>query len=775
MRKLFVLINLALLSLSLVVIGPGVMAQDEARASWQVGSYDITASVQQAERALNATATLVMNNVGRGAGSGLTLRINAKAKVNGVKVNGATAAFTTLQDKGNLQRLVITFSPAIAGNSSASIAVDYRIPVESNTGLQSISPLGAQFRPAAPVATTDSTAGGWYPMLNTPLTFRGVDTVPFKLRVEGGNVISSGVDKSQAGVGIYEQPLSAEPFFLQGEWDRHEGSGDAKGVIAFLPKGALADEVKQADLMINVAASARTFYAGLLGAAPDTPIRLVAVRRGAGFSDAGTVLIEWGAFRRAKLDAATAMAIAEAVAHLWIGSQTPVRGEAVGVLREGLTRYLATLFLEKQFGKEAAEAELLHEREAHASVAKRDAPLTRSSPLDDSYFNAVPNKSAMVWRLVERRLGRDAFMATVRSQLNAPAGLTLAALRTRLSEQGGNSFKSLLDQQLDQATELNLMVGLPQQRGGESVAALRNLGAVDVVVSVAATTDRGEQLRIDTTVPAQGFGEAVFKTASKVVRVEIDPDKLYPQVDYSDDVIPRSRDVGEATVEARRLLTAQDFAGTERVAREILLAAPRVEEARVLLGRAVLGQNRLDEAEKLFRAVLEDPLPTAGTFAWANIGLGEIALKRSQPAEAAKRFNDAVRAEGEYGASLTARAERIKAESGGSSGGPPVDESARAFLGQLDHSITGGTKADLDNKVVSGELVRFVGGIVGTKPEVWQTRVLRTEQLANNLLAADVFLTSKVLGKEQSGTAVFILVRIGGAWKLAGVELFEVR
>ena len=163
------------------------------------------------------------------------------------------------------------------------------------------------------------------------------------------------------------------------------------------------------------------------------------------------------------------------------------------------------------------------------------------------------------------------------------------------------------------------------------------------------------------------------------------------------------------------------------------------------------------------------------TLAWANLGLGEIALRKGQAAEAAKRFNDAVRVDAEYAASLAARAERIKAESTAANGGPPVDETAKAFIGQLDNTITKGTKADLDAKIVSGELVRFVGGIIGTKPEVWQTRVLRTEPLEDNLLAADVSINAKTLGKEQSGTAVLILARVDGAWKLAGVELFEVR
>ncbi|HXM34008.1 MAG TPA: hypothetical protein VN920_02360 [Pyrinomonadaceae bacterium] len=773
MKTLLALGILAQLSFSYV--SPVVQPQDDARASWQLAAFDIAANVQQTERALNAVATLTMNNVGRGAGTGLTLRINSKAKVNSVKVNGASAAFLTLADtRGNVQRLNITLSPPVAANASVRLAIDYRLPVESNTGLQAISPIGTQFLPAAPVSVADPTAGGWYPMLNTPLTIRGADTAPFKLRVEGANVISSGVETAQTGAVVYEQTLNGEPFFLQGEWDRNEGLGDGKGIVAFLPKGAPDDERKQADLMIGTAASARSFYAGLLGAAPDTTLRLVAVRRGAGFNDAGTVLIEWGAFRRAKLDAATAMLIAESVAHLWVGTQTPIRGEGVGVLREGLPRYLATLFLEKQFGRDAAEAELLRQRTAYASVAKRDAPLSRSSPLDDTYYSAVPNKSAMVWRLVERRLGRDVFMSTLRSSIQGKqSGVSLASLRTRLAEQGGTAFKAMLDQELDQPTDMNLMIGLPQQRANGWVAALRNVGSFDAVVSVTATTDRGEQVKVETTVPAQNFGEVVFKTMAKVVRVEIDPDKLYPQLDYTDDVIPRTRDVGEAMAEGRRLLGALDFAGTERVAKEILVATPRVQEARVLLARALLGENRIDEAEKLFRSTLDEALPTAATLAWANIGLGDIALRKGQAAEAARRFNDAVRADAEYAASLTARAERIKAESAIANSAPTLDESARAFLGQLDHTITNGTKAELDTRIVPGELVRFVGGVVGTKPEVWQTRVLRTEQLEDNLLAADVSINSKVLGKEQTATAVFILVRPRGAWRLAGIELFE--
>jgi tetratricopeptide (TPR) repeat protein len=367
-------------------------------------------------------------------------------------------------------------------------------------------------------------------------------------------------------------------------------------------------------------------------------------------------------------------------------------------------------------------------------------------------------------------------MSTLRDLLQAgkgnTSGINLAALRKALSDRGGERIKLFLDQQLDQVTDLDLMIGMPQQRGGEWVAALRNIGSTDAVTTVRATTANGEQLSTDVTVPARNFGEAVFKTSAKIVRLEIDPEKLYPQLDYANDSIPRARDLQEALGEATRHFGAQDYLKAEAIAREMLDLAPNLQEARIILARALLGQNRIDEAEKLFRLALEAALPTPTALAWANVGLGEISLRKGQAAEAARRFNDAVRADGEYASSLTARAGRIKAETIAKT--LQVDGTVRAFIAQLDQAIVSGKKTELESRIVSGELVRFINGIVGTQPEIWQTRVLRTEQLDANLVAADVSLDTKELGRQRAGTAVLILARAGGGWKLLGIDLFEV-
>lgn len=751
-------------------LSPGsVHAQDEPRAAWQATNFDITVNNLGAERALNARAVVSLRNVGRGGGSTLSLRINARAEIKSLSIGTATAAYrSTPEPRGGAQRLTITLPGNIAPNDTVTATVEYRLPVAENSGLAAISPVVSQFLPLSL----------WCPTANTPFAARGADYAPFRVTVTGASAISSGVEKSANGNSIFEQALNGQPFFVAGSWDRVDGSGNAKDIAAFLPKGSGPDERKQAEALIGLTNDARAFYAGLLGAAPVVPLRLVAVTRGAGFDDAGTVLLGEGAFRRKKIDSATALSISEVVARLWIGSETPVRGEGHGILREGLVRFLATLFIEKQFGAAAAEAERGRQRLAYSSIAKRDLALSRTTPLDGTYFNSAANKGAMVWRLVDHVVGRDSFVAALRGLLLSgktdAEGLSLARARTIFVERGGASFKTLLDQQLDQSTDTDLMAGLPHLEGGQWVSALRNLGSTEVTVNVLATTSAGQQVRVEGTIPAHDFGQVTFKNASSIVRVEVDPEKFYPQLDYSNDAAPRSVEVATALAEATRLFGAQEYAKGEALARELLATSPALQEARIVLARALLAENKNDEAEREFKQLAAERLPIPAALAWSSFGLGEIALRRGQAAEAARNFNDAVRADAEYASSLAARAARIRAESGVGTT-PPIDESAKIFVSQLDAAIRSGRQAEIAPMIIPGELTGFIRGAVGTQPEAWVTRILRSEQLDSNRMALDVTINSRQLGAEHAGTAVFILARVGTGWKLNAIEFFEVR
>lgn len=742
--------------------------QTEPRAAWQVLRYDITATVTGAgggERSLTGRATISARNVGGGAGREMTVRLNPAAEVTNAKAGDATASVRSRKDeRANLLVATLTLPSSVPPGGTTAVTVEYRLPVADNSGIASISPEGAQFLPLS----------YWYPTPNTPLAPRGADYAPYRLSVGGAGdtVVSAG----RASGDGFDQPLNSQPFLITGKFETIAGAGEARGVSAFVHAGASAEERQRAEALVALAAAARAFYAGLLGPAPDTQVRLVGVRRGAGFEMAGTLLLDHAAFRRTKTDSTTALQIAEAVARLWVGGARGLEGEGAGAVREGLPRFLATLFLEQQFGKEVADKERTRMALLYAPIARRDAPLAQTSPIYDTYFNSAANKGALVWRIVMNAVGRDFFNAVLRREFSKDreGSVSLASLRAAFTEGASESFTRLLAGLLEQPTDTDLLVGLPQRRGAGQAVALRNMGSFDVEVTVQATTDGGQRVSAKARVPAKDFGEALFQTTAKIVRVEVDPEKLYPQVDYANDVVPRSPSPEEAVAEARAQLTRGEFAQAESTTRTALARAPLSEDARVVLGRAVLEQNRLDEAEKEFRAALDSTLPGPSTLAWANIGLGEIALRRNRAAEAVKRFNEAARADGEYGATIAARAARIKAEVAASAG-PPVDEQVKAAATQLDAAIRSGRKADIESAVVPGELGALIKGIIGTQPEVWQTRVLRTDTLGPNLAEADVSLTVRALGRDTAGTAVLYFARTPAGWKLLDRRYYEER
>ncbi|MDT7542994.1 MAG: hypothetical protein QOE33_2898 [Acidobacteriota bacterium] len=745
-------------------------AQTEVAAAWQVSQFDITATVPApgAERTLLVRAALSARNVGQGAGQTFTARINPAASIKSVSVGDAPATFTKLSEARTQLQLVRVALPAqVAPGATVKVSFDYALPVATNNALATLGAEGAQFLPLS----------FWYPSPNSPTSPRGADVAPVRMIVNvpaGDAAISSG----QASGLTFDQKLSAQPFFVTGRWDGIEGAGDARGVTALLTRGATIEERKRAEGLIAFAAAARAYFASTLGGAADAPVRLVSVNRGAGFDMGGTIFVEPAVFRRSKLDATTALVIAESVARLWIGGSTPVRGAGAGVVAEGLTRHLALAFIEKQSGAEAAAAERLRERTAFGVVARLDGPLAQLTPLDQNYSTLVANKGAMIWRLAERVLGREVFLAVVHSMLqNGRSGeITLASFRAALVGAGGEKLKSLLDAQLDQPTQTDLLVGIPQQRADGWASALRNTGSFDVTVIIAARTDRGERVTTEATIKASDFGEAVFKTAARIVSAEVDPEKLYPQTDYSNDEAPRQPAIDAALEEATRSLTSQDYAHAESLARSLVARQPLMQDARTLLARTLVEENKLDEAEREFRAAIDSTLPLPSTLAWANVGLGEIALRRGQAAEASRLLTEAVRAEGGYPPTLAARSARLRAESAqGATTGPAVDEAVRAFATQFDAAIKSGRKAEIDALIAPGELPNFSRGIVTNQPELWQTRVSRTESLGGERIAADVQITSRVAGGDKNGTAVFVFTRAGGRLLLTEIPIFEVR
>ena len=725
-----------------------------AGATWHVQKYDLDVTLPQDEKARGVSVKAILNlkNVSGKPASKLTLRISPAAEVAGVKINDSVIDFTKSEEKINaassLQRIVLTL-PSILPDALFTATVEYKINLKENTALSAVSQNAAQFLPLS----------YWYPTPNSWYFTQGADTAPVRIKVNAANgqtVVSSGNEAA----GAFESKLNGQPFFVAGNWEL----SDQNGVSVYMPKGAGTDGQKRAGELATLMSDARTFAAGILGKATDMPLRIVSGRRGAGFSNGGTIIVDEAVFRRSKIDSLTAMNIAEAAVKLWIGNAISVTGEGYGAIGEGLSRYVATQFIESKFGKDVADVERLRQRNSYAAVSKRDAPLSKVSPLDDYYYPEAANKGAMVWRILAKRVGAAEFSNIVRANMQ-DGNLNLAELRAAFSPQ-----KDLLDYLFDQVTDMDLQVGLPQISGTEAKSALRNTGAIDVTVDVTATTDSGQKITAPTTIRATNYGEVAFKANSRIVKVEIDSDKLYPQTEYSNDVKPSESTDSDPLLADKRFFDKQDFVNAESTARNLLRDLPRFDDLRILLARALLAQNKNADAEREFRAVSDEKLPTARSLAWANVGLGEIASRSNQKDAALKYAEAAISADAEYGASLAAR--NLRNKLGFVS---PVDPTIKVFFADFDKAAAANRKADINTLVMSGEATKFAGGVSGST-EQWQTQIRQTDRIDANTVLVETVMTVKLLNKNiETGMAVYRLTKAANGWKLSAVDMFEVR
>ena len=306
----------------------------------------------------------------------------------------------------------------------------------------------------------------------------------------------------------------------------------------------------------------------MLGTAPDAPLRIVAAKRGAaGFSGGGTIFVEDSMLRRQKIDSQTAMTIAEAVAKIWLGNAVLINGEGYGVIREGLPRFIATQFIEQKYGKDIADIERLRQRTAYSAVAKRDSPLNIVSPIDDYYFASTANKGAMIWRVLAKKVGQNEFFETIRSGIEDKV-LHLFELRA-----GFLSQKEFLDYSLrsDNRYQFDDRSAAGERRRNKSRFAKYRLDRSKCRDHRHHRQRRENYLPMSILKP-KSFGEVSFKTPNKIVRVEIDNEKLYPQTDYTDDVAPREFTDSDLLLVVKRDFDKQDFANAEKNARAILKA-----------------------------------------------------------------------------------------------------------------------------------------------------------------------------------------------------------
>lgn len=729
-----------------------ITAQSRQTLTWEVLKYDINATLPQnvsADRNLDVKATLNLKNISSRGSSRLTMRISDQAKVSSVQVSGSNADFETGEEKigGNqkLQRLVVRI-PTVSSNGTFSVTVSYKLNVKANSGLNALTQTGSQFLPLS----------YWYPTPTSWYFTGGGDFAPINLKVNGATdstVIASGIKTTNG----FEQKLNGQPFFTTGQWD----VVNSNGVEVYIPKGmngnsAIANEVSV------LASDAKSFITDLLGKTIDTPIKIVGVRRGSGFSDSGTIFVDESLFNRQKLDSQTAINISEGIAKTWLGNLVKVEDDGYGVIREGLSRYISTKFIEKKFGKDIADLERLRQRTNYSAISLRDAPLNIVSPIDGYYYTATANKGAMMWKFLANTLGDD-FYRMIQSMAEDKV-LTLSEIRS-----GFSTKKEYMDYMIEKVTEMNLMIGLPQQNGNQTKVALRNMGDIDVDIDVVATTSNNQKLTNRVSIKSKNFGEAIFNTPNKIVRVEIDADKIYPQTDYSDDIAPREIGENDALVFIKKEFDRQKYAEAEKNAIDVLEVYPIFDDARILLARSQFAQGKVTEAQRNFQEVLNLKLPSSQSLAWANVGLGDIAQKTGQNSQAKQYYEQAIKTDSELGATVNARRGRNKIGIASE-----VDASIKSFFQLFDKAVSANNKSEIDSMILSGEIARFASSVAG-QAQQWNTQILHMDKIDSNNILIEANMNVKLLNREnESGTAVYRLTKIGNEWKLSDVLIFEI-
>jgi hypothetical protein len=766
---------------------------------FEIRKYDVNARVDSAAHEVGARAKLRLVNLsGRdlidkvlqavGDKPRLTFYLNAKAKVTEMKLNGQAVQFRAAEEpRSNLLLVSTEITSAFASVPEFDVEFAYTIPVPDRNPAMHASTAESFMLPSA----------FWVPVKHSPFAEHGADTAPFTLTLDsplGANakLIASGVSKSPNS---YEQILASQPFFFVGDYDvttRGSAEGGAQ-VEVYAPRGLDAAGKAQAGRLADEAAKIIEFYAQYFGAAQSGVLRVVGVaERGVSLAAPGVVTVDDALFRRDALDQGTIELMANAASRTWVDGRVLLRGRGTWMLRDGLPVYLAAEYLGARFG-EAQRAEAFERyRRAYEPVARgQDAALLMQNPLDRNYVTSVFNKGALVWRVIEKKLGAENFKQLVRRSLDRQRTdvLTLSDWRNPLcgaarcasfknellnatAQPEREAMQSVFAQWVETVVLPDFAVGQPQPAAGGLESAVVNFGDGEFTVDVIATTESGEKISRTVALKGGEYGSLTFPAGTKLARIEVDPEKIYIQKDYNNDVYPRPAAAGSLYGQASLAFGKGEFAAAEAKAREALAAEPNTPTLQSLLGRALLAQKKNDEAARAFADALKaSPVPLQA-YGWAHLGLGELALQRGAHAEAAQHFRLAAATELDQATTLAARDGAAKAERAANAVKLPDD--VKAFLQQFDAAMLQGPDA-VAPLVEQGNLRDFVRRLIVTKPSAWATEALRAEAWDADRTAVDVNLRVKVEGKDYAGRAVYVLSRSGGRLKLSAVPIFDVK
>lgn len=769
----------------------------------EVDRYNISARIDLAASAMDVRAQLAVSNLSQSSKPKLYLRLAKLAKVNSVAVGGLPAQVEAVEDRRvpALNQIAITPQAPLGPGRQTTIEINYRLEVPDSSAIASIYPGEVLLLPEAV----------WFPMPSTQFTVYGATAAPFLLSVTVDSpnmrVASAGSLKVEGQTFTFEQPLNSLPLIVAGSFDQAVVGerGGVKLEIYMQPginsvgdSAERAGGKEQAARLLEEAGRAIDFFGRLLGPAPATTFRIISSARAGQVITCGALVLNEQIFRQDVLDASTIEALADAIARLWIEGRARIRGQVAqqrseelaqperphqksrsfALLRDSLPRYLAALYFEDRFGPDAATEMFSRMRWTYTPVARagRDAELAVQTLLVPTYSAAALAKGPLVLRLIAATAGRDKFVAALRSLLSGPQNriVTPEDFRAELAKAAGPALEKIFEQWVDSIVEPDIIIGLPQAESGGQRVNLRNLGTGDVTVQVLAVTESGKKIVSSVAVPSEDLTSLLIPTTEKIISVEVDPEKLIIQTNYDNDSRPPKPDPLTLFNEGVTAFNKGEHSKAEQKFREAVGQSPNNPLLRAYLGRSLLAQGKLQEAAAAAQAALRILPPVASAVAWARIVLAEVAMAERRPEEAVNHLRRAAVEAQDTPAQFASREALIRAER--QAGRLPApDESIRSFIAQLDALIKQPSSEKLYAVVYKNNLKRFVQGLTVSPPSSWTTEILRAEPIDANRAAVDVAIKAHAEGRDQAGTAVFILHKNKSNWMLEDIRLFNVK
>jgi Flp pilus assembly protein TadD len=755
----------------------------------EIDRYTVNARIDLAASALDVRAVLSVSNLSASPKTRLFLRLAKLAKVSAVSAGGAPAQFELTEDRrvNALNQLIITLPSPLAAGAKTNIDIAYRVEVPDSNALAAVY-AGETF------ALPDSI---WVPAPSTVFALYGAVTAPFTITVTapaGMRAFSSGAMKVEGQTFTFEQPLNSLPFFIAGAFDQPAGFDHGGVRVEICAQSGLGVVNKNSTIAARIGDEARKmidYFTRLLGPpSAGASLRILSAARAATASTTGAVLLPQQVFRQDALDALTLERVADAVARLWTDGRVKARGQdarqaqpdraaqkarSAALLRDSLPRYLAALFVEDRFGKEAAREAFWRMRASYTPIAQsgRDAELGLQTPTLPSYGTAMFGKGPLALRLMAETTGRDKFIAAVRALFAGPQDkiVTNEEFRQELAKSAGTEADKLFRLWVEAITEPDLVIGIPQPTDNPSIQRvnLRNLGSGDITAQILAVTASGKQITASVTVPAEELISTDLQTAEKISSIEVDPEKLLIQTSYDNDAKPVRISTQTLFTDSIAAFNRGEHSQAEARLREAARNSPHNSLVRAWLARALEAQGKHDEAISEANAALKIEPPTGGALAWAHITLGQALSAKGSNAEAISHLRRALIEADEAPAQAAAREALIRLDRSA------ADESIRAFISQLDSLIRQPSSERLFALVVRNNLKKFVQGLTVSPPTAWATEILRIDQIDGNRAALDVSLRIKTREAELVGTAIFLLYRSQSGWMLEDVQQFDVR